>query len=214
MPLLLLDLDNTLVDRTGAFRQWARAFLPEIGAPDSDLEWLMDADDDGFANKMVLAEKIRDRYLLDASLEDILAEIRIGVIEHLRLDPLVACALEIAAKADWLPVIVTNGTQRQQEAKIRRCGLDRYVAGWIISEEAGLRKPDPRIFAEAARRAGRRLGGSWMVGDNPAADIGGATSAGIPSVWISRGRRWSEPRFAPTCTADNCLSAVYEVLAS
>ncbi|MEV6524348.1 HAD family hydrolase [Longispora sp. NPDC051575] len=214
MPLLLLDLDNTLVDRTGAFRLWAKEFLPVIGAPDADLEWLMKLDGDGFTPREEVASAMRARYLLDAAVEDIVAELHMGVVEHTRLDPLIACALQIADRAGWMPVIVTNGTQRQQEAKMRRVGLERYVAAWVISEEVGVRKPDPRIFEAAANRARHRLDGAWMIGDNPAADIGGATRAGIPSVWISHGRHWEEPRFAPTEIAGNCLAAVYKVLAA
>ena len=146
VPLLLLDLDNTLVDIVGAFRLWAKDFLPMIGAPDSDLEWLMKLDGDGFTPRDEVAAAMRARYLLDAPVEDIVAELRMGVVEHTRLDPLIACALQIAHRAGWMPVIVTNGTLRQQEAKMRRVGLERYVAGWVISEEAGVRKPDPRIF--------------------------------------------------------------------
>ena len=61
---------------------------------------------------------------------------------------------------------------------MRRTGLDRYVADWVISEEAGVSKPNPRIFALAAERARMRLRGAWVIGDSPEADIGGAAAAG------------------------------------
>jgi phosphoserine phosphatase len=32
VPLLLVDLDNTLVDRAGAFERWARGFASEHAA--------------------------------------------------------------------------------------------------------------------------------------------------------------------------------------
>ena len=44
VPLLLLDLDNTLIDRAGAFKSWAESFLAEIGAPEYDVPWLLDVD--------------------------------------------------------------------------------------------------------------------------------------------------------------------------
>jgi hypothetical protein len=61
---------------------------------------------------------------------------------------------------------------------------------WVISETVGHRKPDPAIFAAAAETAGCSLNGAWMIGDSPQADIGGASAAGISSVWISAGRPW------------------------
>ena len=35
VPLLFLDLDNTLLDRAGAFRRWAEEFLDESGRPET-----------------------------------------------------------------------------------------------------------------------------------------------------------------------------------
>lgn len=214
MPLLLLSLDDTLVDRAGAFVGWAREFLGQIGAPEYDLDWLLSVDADGMGSTWDVAEGLRDRYGLIVSALDLVEEIRDGIMDRLRLDPLVACALAIAEDAGWVPVVVTNGETHQQEEKLRRTGLDRYLADWVISEEVGVRKPNPRIFAIAAERARSRLAGAWMVGDSPEADIGGASAAGVRSVWLSRGRTWQEYRYGPTRTADGVIAALAEVVAS
>ena len=132
---------------------------------------------------------------------------------HTRLDPLIACALRIADDAGWVPVVVCNGTVRVEDAKIRRTGLDQYVADWVISEEAGVSKPNPRIFALAAQRVRMPLRGAWVIGDSPEADIGGAAAVGLPSVWLHRGRTWSDVRFAPSRTVDGLIAAVATVLA-
>lgn len=212
MPLLLLDLDNTLLDRAGAFRAWARDFLGKVGAPADDLAWIIEADGDGLTSRWELADAIRQRYGLPLSAIDLVDALHDGVVAHSRLDPLVACAVRIAGNAGWVPVVVSNGATRQQEAKIRMTGLDRYLADWVISEEAGVRKPDPRIFSIAAERVRMHLRGAWMVGDSPEADIGGATTLGVRSVWLHRGRRWTESRFTPTITADSPIAALAAVL--
>jgi putative hydrolase of the HAD superfamily len=211
---LLLSLDDTLVDRAGAFTKWARVFLGRIGAPPQDLDWLLSVDADGMASPWDVADALRDRYRLRVSSVDMVEEIRSGVMERLRLDPLVACALGIAEDSGWVPVVVTNGDTETQEAKLRRTGLDQYLADWVISQEAGVRKPNPRIFAIAAERARMRLGGAWMVGDSPEADIGGAAAAGVRSVWLRRGRAWLESRYTPTLTADGVIAALAEVMAA
>jgi putative hydrolase of the HAD superfamily len=213
VPLLLLDLDNTVLDRTGAFRAWAQEFLATIDAPAGDLDWLLSVDADGLTDRWDVADAIKERYELRMPAVDIVDAIREGVLSRVRLDPLVACALRIAGDAGWVPVVVTNGGTRQQGDKIRRTGLDRYVADWVISEEVGVSKPNPRIFALAAERARMRLRGAWVVGDSPEADIGGAAALGLPSVWVHRGRRWMESRFAPTRTAPGLIPAVATVLA-
>ncbi|MDG4831894.1 HAD-IA family hydrolase [Solwaraspora sp. WMMD1047] len=212
MPLLLLDLDNTLLDRAGPFRVWAEGFLAEIGAPPSDIDWLVSVDADGLTNRWDVADAIRDRYQLRIPSIDLVDALHDGVVEHTRLDPLVACALQIADDAGWVPVVVSNGTMRQQDTMIRRTGLDRYIADWVISEEAGVSKPNPRIFALAAERARMRLRGAWVVGDSPEADIGGAAAVGLPSVWLRRGRTWMDTRFAPTRTVDGLLPALATIL--
>lgn len=212
MPLLLLGLDDTLLDRAGAFQTWAQEFLQKIGAPQYDLDWLLSVDADGMASPWDVAEAIRDRYRLRVSAIDLMEAIRDGVLERLHLDPLVACALGIAENAGWLPVVVTNGPTAVQETKLRTTGLDQYVIGWVISEEAGVRKPNPRIFAIAAERARVRLSGSWVVGDSPEADIGGASAAGLPSVWLHRGRAWQERRYAPTRVADGPIGALAVIM--
>ncbi|WBB94746.1 MULTISPECIES: HAD family hydrolase [unclassified Solwaraspora] len=213
MPLLLLDLDNTLLDRAGAFRVWGQEFLDSVGAPRDDIDWLVSVDADGLTDRWDLADALRERYRLRSSSVDLVEELHDGVVRHTRLDPLVACSLAIARDAGWVPVIVTNGTARQQEAKIRRTGLDRYVADWVISEAAGVSKPNPRIFALAAQSVRMRLRGAWMVGDSPEADIGGAAAAGLPSVWLHRGRNWLDERYAPTREASGVIPAVAAVLA-
>ena len=212
MPLLLLDLDNTLLDRARAFRIWAEDFLRNVGAPIDDIDWILDVDADGLTDRWDVAEALKDRYLLRAPSIDLVDSLHDGIVRNTRLDPLVACALKIAGDAGWVPVVVSNGATRQQEAKIRRTGLDRYLADWVISEEAGVSKPNPRIFSIAAERARMRLSGAWMVGDSPESDIGGANALGLPSVWLHRGRRWSEERFAPTRTADGPIAALLAVL--
>jgi putative hydrolase of the HAD superfamily len=211
---LLLGLDDTLLDRAGALGAWGERFLAAIGAPPDDIDWLVSMDADGLTSPWDLAESIRDRYSLRVSTVDLVDELRHGLVNEVRLNPMVACALRIADDAGWVPVVVSNGETRVQEAKIKRTGLDQYIAEWVISEEADVTKPNPRIFAMAAHRARMRLSGAWVVGDGPEADIGGAAAIGAPSVWLHRGRDWMEHRYAPTRTADGVIAAVAAVLAS
>jgi len=212
VPLLCLSLDDTLIDRDGAFRAWGQEFLEQIGAPDYDLDWLLSVDADGMTPAWDLADAIQDRYRLRIPSIDLVEIIREGQLERMKLDPLVACALGIAEDAGWVPVVVTNGDARLQEEKLRRTGLDRYLADWVISDEAGVRKPNPRIFGIAAERARMRLSGAWVIGDSPEADIAGAEAIGAPSVWLHRGRPWQNSHFTPTHTADNVIAALAIVM--
>jgi putative hydrolase of the HAD superfamily len=206
--LLLIDLDNTLVDRTSAYKSWASSRFSE-----SELTWLVEADRDGYEPRERLAVAIAERYSVDAAA--VLTELRVGMVDHLVLDPSVGAALSEATAAGYVPVVVTNGTVAQQEAKLRRTGLDRLVGGWVISEAAGVRKPDRRIFELAAASVGLSLTASgWMVGDNAELDVGGGAAAGLRTAWAANGRVWPDSLgFHPTVFAADGPTALRAVIA-
>jgi putative hydrolase of the HAD superfamily len=214
VPLLLVDLDNTLVDRAGAFSRWARQFAADHAGSEADAAWLVVADNDGFEPRERFAATIVKRFGLGASAEAAtLTELRKGMVRQIVADAAVTQALRDARTSGWTPFVITNGTVEQQERKLRHTGLDQEVAGWVISEGAGLRKPDPEIFRYAASRAGQPLDGAWMIGDSAEADIGGAHNAGLPGVWLHRGRQWPLTAFQPSHTADSFPQAVRSILA-
>lgn len=215
MPLLLVDLDNTLIDRAGAFAQWASEFAAEQRRGAADAEWLVAADQDGLESRERLAALIGERFgLADGHAADVLAELRAGLVRQVVMDEVVTQSLRAARAAGWTPFVVTNGTVAQQEHKLRHTGLDREVAGWVISEGAGMRKPDPGIFRFAAARAGQPLDGAWMIGDSAEADIAGARNAGLPSIWLHRGRPWPLAAFRPRHAVSSFAEAVDIVLAA
>ncbi|WP_430379668.1 HAD family hydrolase [Streptomyces sp. B1-3] len=204
MPLLMIDLDNTLVDRDAAFRAAATAFLAEHDLPEADLDWITALDGSGLTPRPEVASALSARYGgLDA--RDFLDR---GAADRTTLEDPVREALVEVLAADWSCVIVTNGRTVQQEAKIRNTGLDRLVHGWVISEAAGHRKPEPEIFHLAAALAGVPLDGSGMIGDSALADVGGARGVGARSAWVSGGRPWTETRYQPTFTAPDTASAI------
>ena len=135
MPLLLLDLDNTLIDRAGAYARWAHGFAAARGGGPADVQWLVTADGDGFEPRERVAGLIAERFGLDAFAQaTLVAELRAGLVRQIVPDDTVTKALRDARTAGWVPFVVTNGPVAQQERKLRHTGLDREVAGWVISE--------------------------------------------------------------------------------
>lgn len=215
VPLLLVDLDNTLVDRATAFAAFARDFTAALGRPPADVAWMIEVDGDGFTPRLDVAEAIRTRFALSGrDTDELLATLRAGLVDRMELDPEVLPALNRARRAGWTTAIVTNGTEAQQSRKIDTLGLRPSFAAVAISEAAGVRKPDPAIFHKAAAEAGSDLAGAWMIGDSAAADIGGAQAVGIDSVWLHRGREWPTDLPEPSHQADSFAEAVDLVLAA
>ncbi|MET7737872.1 HAD family hydrolase [Streptomyces sp. NPDC005402] len=204
MRLLMIDLDNTLVDRDAAFRAAATDFLAEHRLPAGDLDWLLTVDASGHKPRREVATALSERYDgIDA--QDFLDH---GAADRVTLSDPVREALLAALDGGWSCVIVTNGRTVQQETKIRNTGLDRLVNGWVISEAVGHRKPEPEIFHAAAAVVDAPLDGSWMIGDSAPADIRGAQGVGACSVWVSAGRPWTEQDYRPTLTTPDTASAI------
>ncbi|WP_158844990.1 HAD family hydrolase [Streptomyces sp. NRRL WC-3742] len=219
MPLLLFDLDNTLLPRDAAYRAWAQDFLSEHHLPPGDLDWFVTLDGGGYVPRSTVLSAVRRRYGLDASVDFLHAHFRRGINAHIHCPPRNLEALRTARAAGWTLGIVSNGGTRAQLEKIRRTGLGSMVDGWVISEEADCVKPDPLIFEMAAQRCGVAPTGdwaahTWMVGDHAPADIAGAELTGLRSVWLHHGRPWSEVGYRPTLKAAGLPEAVGQVLSA
>jgi len=83
--------------------------------------------------------------------------------------------------------VLTNGIRTSQTEKLRIIGFDSLVPYLLTSEEAGVAKPDARIFQWALQRTGKKVHEVVMIGDNPINDIAGALNAGIPAIYYSSG---------------------------
>jgi putative hydrolase of the HAD superfamily len=69
---------------------------------------------------------------------------------------------------------------------LERCGLGDLLDGAVSSAVAGVRKPDPAIFAPALELAGCAPEEALHVGDTPEEDVSGARAAGIRPLLIDR----------------------------
>ncbi|MET8150096.1 HAD family hydrolase [Actinoplanes sp. NPDC049668] len=212
MPLMLVDLDNTLIDRDAAFRASVAAFLAEHGLPDTDVAWVMDLDAGGYTDRDAVSSAMVDRYEGIAPRAAIRALLDDGAAGRVVLESACEQALRSARARGWTCVIVTNGRTAQQEAKIRNAGLDRLVHGWVVSETIGHKKPAPEIFQAAADLARLPLRDAWVIGDSPEADIAGAVALGLQSVWVSNDRAWSQAAYQPTEVCGDVASAIRRIL--
>ncbi|MCC3764925.1 HAD family hydrolase [Glycomyces sp. TRM65418] len=208
MPLLMMDLDNTLVDRDAAFRTGVTEFLAAHRLPAEDVDWIMEVDASGYATRAVVSQAIIDRYGDGLDQGEVIASLRRGARQHARVTAETEAALREARAAGHQVVIVTNGAVPQQTGKITASGLDRLVDAWVVSEGVGSRKPEPGIFHAAAAAVGAGLDGAWMIGDRDDADILGAHRLGLQSAWLHLGRTWSRTAYASTHIADSVAEAI------
>lgn len=213
MPLLLCDLDDTLLDRAGPFRRWSEAFLRKRGVYSPErLAWMLKVDDRGRIRRWQMLDEIRLGLGLEESVDEMLKDYEATFApEFTPVDPAVASALDRARSSGWKVGVVTNGDQIQAE-KMTRAGLWPHVDQLIASDLEGVQKPDPELFRIAARRLGGTLEGAWMIGDQPVTDIAGAIAAGIESVWVRLEPDWPDHGFVPTLIASSTPEAIGMVL--
>ncbi|WP_299038233.1 HAD family hydrolase [uncultured Pseudokineococcus sp.] len=203
-PLVLLDLDGTLLDhRTSvrlALERWTDELRPPRLPADLHGAWLAaeqrhyPAWREGSAS---FAEQRRRR------LRDVLPLLGLPVGDDDELDavftgyltayeaawtafPDVDAALEELAAAGLRTAVLTNGVVSQQRAKLAAIGLRDRVGTAVTAEELGVAKPDPRAFARACARLGRAAAEVVSVGDDHALDVVAARAAGLRAVHLDR----------------------------
>ena len=88
--------------------------------------------------------------------------------------------------------LISNGLAGDQRPKIDRFDLARFFSVVVISEEVGLRKPNPAIFKLALSGLGVSGQFAAYVGDNPAHDVVGAHAAGLAAIWLRRPGGWHD----------------------
>ena len=78
--------------------------------------------------------------------------------------------------------LITNGFEEVQDTKLALSGMKPYFETLTVSEEVGVKKPNPEIFQYALNKAHATAEESLMIGDEMAVDIDGARAAGIDTV--------------------------------
>lgn len=81
--------------------------------------------------------------------------------------------------------LITNGFKEVQHTKLNGSNLAPYFETLTISEEVGVKKPNPEIFRYALNKAHAMREESLMIGDDMAVDIDGARNAGIDTVFYN-----------------------------
>lgn len=195
--LALIDLDGTLVDRDRGCALWARGFVAERDLGEGALTWLEQTDREVKERGEFFA-LVSERFPAAGSASVLWNDYRAQMPGLAPAFPGVLDALARLRERGWRLGVVTNGRVDNQIGKLRRTGILALLDGWCVSEEAGIRKPDPTIFALARQRCGAlRDPCCWVVGDDPSLDIAGGSASGMGTIWVSHGRPWSAVEYRP-----------------
>lgn len=197
---VLFDVDDTLVDHTGAQRQAILAQLRRVGMPDTEeqarrwaqIEWrhytrYLDGE-------LTLVEQRRERVrdMLGVRLADAAADVwfagyqRLLKLQWSAFGDAAAC-LDTLQSAGLRVAVVSNVDSDWQRRKLARCGLGGYFDVIVGPDTLGVGKPDPRTFHHACHALGVAPAAALHVGDQIVSDVEGALAAGLAAAWLTRG---------------------------
>jgi len=201
MTAVFFDLDDTLLDHSGAERSASILFYESVAdrtqassPKDFAARWKIVQDDHMsryLAGELSFQQQRRERLrgVLDSSLADSEADdlfsIYLGHYEaSWRAFPDVVPCLE--SLSSHHVAVITNGDAEQQRKKLTRTGLADRFADVVTSGDFGHAKPDRRIFLHACERAGVSPDAAVHIGDSAESDYAGACAAGLHGILIAR----------------------------
>jgi putative hydrolase of the HAD superfamily len=196
---IIFDLDETLFDRTGSLRlfledQFGRLCSDVFQEQEAAIDRFLELDSRGRTPK----DQVYATLLGEFGMDD--AGMAAKLFDHYEqnvwrfaygFDGMSETLNEIRALG-WKTGIVSNGKTHIQMRSLLALNLDRLVDLYLISENVGLRKPDPEIFQLAARKLSVCPSNCVFVGDSPEADIIGAQRVGMKTVWFPNGAHWPD----------------------
>ncbi|WBB49470.1 HAD family hydrolase [Verrucosispora sp. WMMA2044] len=117
--------------------------------------------------------------------------------------PGIAEALRAAAEADLPMAVVSNALCGAAHRDfLAAAGLSDLFVAEFYSDEAGLRKPNPRLAWLAADAVGVPIGDCWFVGDSVHRDVACARRAGAGAAILMRSPRTDREPSPPDLRPD------------
>lgn len=195
----LFDLDDTLLDRRGAYQVFYRSFYDRQESINEDVPWpeasefFWSLSPDNATNPREAFNAIQKRWPgVKGDPDQHFHDYFQGIIAHMKPLPGVPEFIEAMNASGIRWGVVTNGGEYQLE-KVRRTGLEDRVPFVIATELHGASKPDPEPYLHALRLMELDESQSesiLFVGDNPYTDIVGAHGVGMKTAWIHMGREF------------------------
>ena len=211
IEMVFLDIGGVMYDDGVYSRSWQRA-LREMGGDFTDEEFDVEYRAARAAQSGSFRRRLTGRFLPGGNLAEVEA-IAAGYWayppEALFGD--VRSCLE-ALTGRYRLGIIANQPSRVRDAMMRD-GVDGYFEVWGVSDDVGLEKPDPRLFAHVLYVAGVAPPRAVMVGDRLDYDVRPARTAGMRTVWVLRGEAPDEPTTDQLAEADAAVHGLDELAA-
>ncbi|WP_088068820.1 HAD family hydrolase [Gottfriedia luciferensis] len=195
---VIFDLDGTLLDRERSLKLFIKnqykKFIRELKhIPEQRFtERFIELDNKGYVWKDKVYQQLIQEYSIsnltwEQLLEDYIYSFQSSCIPFKNMEYILK---ELKNKGIRLGMI-TNGFTKFQSLNLQALGIHKYIDTILISEQEGIKKPQPEIFLRALEKLGVTPEESLYVGDHPENDVIGALNVGMNAVW-KKDPFWSE----------------------
>ncbi len=193
---VLFDLDGTLLNRDESVkifidRQFDRLHKRLNHIPkDKYITRFLELDDGGYVWKDKVYQQLVNEFDMagltwEELLQDFVSQFQDSCVPF----PNLIRMLEELKNKGLVLGMITNGKGQFQMDNIRALGIEKYFETILISEWAGMKKPEPQIFEKALDHLHVLPNESVFIGDHPEKDVNAARSVGIKGVW-KKDNRW------------------------
>ena len=189
-PLLVFDLDGTLVDSAPDLLATLDAVLPRYGFAALRDPTMRDGIGHGARHLIEFGlhrqQATVDEATLDRMHQDFLVYYESNICVQTRLWPGVVAALDRFAAAGWRFAVCTNKLEGLSRQVLAALGIEERFAAVGGGDSFATRKPHPAHLLQTIAAASGSPRSAVMVGDSRT-DIDTARSAGIPVIGVSFG---------------------------
>ncbi|WP_409290861.1 HAD family hydrolase [Peribacillus sp. SCS-37] len=187
---ILFDLDGTLLDRDHSIYRFASEQYKRYQnhfSSITELEYrnsFIELDMRGYRWKDEVYRLLLDRHGISSTgPEELLNDYITNFHAYCTPFEGIYEALRKLKEKEYLLGLITNGRTQFQRQSIQALALEPYMDIILISEEAGMQKPDSRIFLKALEGLQVPAHCAIYTGDHPDNDIRAAANAGMAAIW-------------------------------
>jgi len=210
---VFFDLDGTLLDRNASLVKFIddqyERYIKELSLIDKHhfIKRFLELDYRGYVWKdrvysQLLQEMKITELMWEELLKDYLVNFKHSSVPFRNVQKVLETLHQMGIKLG----LISNGKRQFQRDNLNALGIAGYFDTILISEEVGLRKPDPMIFQMGLDHLSVSAAESIFVGDHPENDVKAARDAGMLGIW-KRDEYWMEAE------ADFTINDLYEIVA-